>query len=119
MARFVLTPCKLRAEKAVPLEGQAPLCLNWVELTNLLAPSRTRNALATLRRLRVHSYVGLETQAEGAPTNFLFMNDNRSNNMESLLKRKPSLSTQLQALYRVDAAELDSRVEEISSGIPE
>ena len=119
MARFVLTPCKLRADKAVPLTTQEPLLLDWAGLTKLLAPSRSLNALATLRRLRVNSYVGLALQENGAVTNFLFMNDDRSSNMESLLKRKPSLSTQLQALYRVDEAVLDARVEELSSGIPE
>lgn len=117
MARFVLMPCRIREDRMVP-DAEEPKVLDWAQVSLLLAPSRSPSALMTLRRMRVNSYVGLLKQPSGAITNFLFQNDDKSNDLSWLLKRNPALASQLQALYRVDEATFDSRVEELSTGTP-
>ena len=117
MARFVLMPCRIREDKMVP-DAEEPVVLDWPEVTKLLAPSRSHNALMTLRRMRVLAYVGLMKQPNGTVTNFLFQNDDKSNSIAWLQKKQPGVEKQIQALYRVDEALFDSRVEELQTGTP-
>ena len=131
MARFVLVPCRIREDKVVA-DGD-PLELDWPKAAALLAPSQTFEALSTLRRMRVNAYVGLvkkepppgsskqtiEQAKNAPPTNFLFVNGNpNSASIGWLLKKNPELITQVKALYRVDVAIFDAKIEEHSSGEP-
>lgn len=130
MARFVLVPCRLREDRIIA-DGD-PLDLDWPKMTALLAPSKSHEALMTLRRLKTNTYVGLlkepqrpgmgKTAAQAAlaapPTNFVFQNrDPNSNHIGWLLKKKPAFPETLKALYRVDVAAFDAKFEE-SSGEP-
>lgn len=117
MARFVLTPCRVREDRMVP-DGEA-VVLGWSEVAALLAPSRSQSALMTLRRMKPLSYVGLvKNPTTAAVTNFLVQNDDKSNSLKMLLKFNPAIVTQLVSLYRVDEVSLDAKVEEISTGEP-
>ena len=135
MARFVLTPCRLREDRLVP-DGE-PIELDWPKVAALLAPSRSYEALMTLRRMSTNAYVGLKMKplpigvyipperkaavnAERAkqPVNFLFLTPDRSNEIGWLLKKSPSFLDDLLKVYRVDVALYDAKVEEHSSGEP-
>ena len=126
MARFVLTPCRIREDRVVP-SGE-PVEMDWPKIAKLLAPSQTSNALMVLRRMRVNAYIGLlkhPTDAlgtarphKGPPTNFLFQNQDKGNGIGWLLKRNPNFPEQVELLYRVDEATFDARFEEHSSGVP-
>jgi hypothetical protein len=131
LPRFVLRPCHIRAEKVVP-DGD-PIELDWPKLVALLAPSQTYDAQMTLRRMKTNAYVGLlkrplpkgsppakvREHESAPPTNFLFYNvDATSNDITWLLKRIPDLPDILKALYVVDVALFDTKIEEHSSGEP-
>ena len=116
MARFILTPCHLREDRVVP--SGDPVELDWPKLAALLAPSRTQNALMTLRRMKVDQYVGLVKQANGGTTNFLFQSPDRTNDIAWLLKKDPAFPTRLDVIYRCELAQLDAKIEEFSSGVP-
>lgn len=130
MARFVLTPCHIREDRVVP-SGDA-VELDWPKVAALLAPSQSPQALTTLTRMRTNSYVGLlrptkvpqQTKVlpsralEPVPTNFIFLNDNRGNEIGWLLKRQPDFPDRVEQIYRVDVALFDTKIEEHSSGEP-
>lgn len=117
MARFVLTPCRIRENRVVAFDD--PLTLDWPEVTKLLAPSRSHPAMMTLRRLRVNAYVGLyKAQPKRPQTNFLFQNVSRSNEIDWLLKKNPDFPDRIEAIYRVDEAAFDTKFEEFSTGEP-
>lgn len=135
MARFVLTPCRIRADHVVP-DGE-PLELDWPQVAALLAPSRSYEALMTLRRMSTNAYVGLKmrplptgvyvplerkeavnAERKKLPVNFLFQSPNRGNEIGWLLKRSPSFVEDVISVYRVDIALFDAKVEELSSGEP-
>jgi hypothetical protein len=111
--------------------------MNGPKVAALLAPSRTYEALMTLRRMSTNAYVGLKMKplplgtfvpperreavnAERAkqPVNFLFLSPDRGNAIGWLLKRSPSFAEDLLSVYRVDVALYDAKVEEHSSGEP-
>ena len=116
MARFILTPCHLREDRVVP-SGDA-VELDWPKLAALLAPSRTMNALMTLRRMKVDQYVGLVKVPTGGTTNFLFQSPDRTNDIAWLLKKDPTFPATLDVIYRCELAQLDAKMEEFSSGEP-
>lgn len=124
MARFVLTPCHIREDRVVP-DGEA-VELDWPKVAAMLAPSQSPQALTTLTRMRTNSYVGLVRQAKAhpaapvspLPTNFLFMNSDRGNEIGWLLKKQPDFAERVEKIYRVDVALFDSKIEEHSSGEP-
>lgn len=131
MARFLLTPCRVREDRVIA-DGD-PVELDWPKMTALLAPSKSLEALMTLRKLKTNTYVGLLKHAPhpglgrqtaqaalvAPPTNFVFQNkDPNSNNIGWLLKKMPTFSDSLKAFYRVDVAAYDAKFEE-SSGTPE
>lgn len=116
MARFILTPCRIREDRVVP--DDEPVELDWPKLASLLAPSRSHQALMTLRRLKVDQYVGLVKQPDGSSTNFLFQSPDHTNDIGWLLKKNPAFPKQLDVIYRVELAQLDAKIEEFSSGEP-
>ncbi len=117
MARFVLTPCKLREDRMVP-SGAPVLTLDWAQLAAKLAPSKANIALMTLRRLRPTAFVGLlkAVPPKTGVSNFVLMNADRENKIGWLLKKQPDFPDRLVDLYLVEEALFDARMEEISSG---
>ena len=116
MARFILTPCHIREDRVVPSDEAVEL--DWPKLAALLAPSRSHQALMTLRRLKVDTYVGLVKQPDGGTTNFMFQSPDHTNDIAWLLKKDPTFPTKLDVIYRVELAQLDAKIEEFSSGEP-
>lgn len=115
MARFVLTPCHVRADRVVPSDAET-VEVDWPDLVALLAPSKTLSALNTLMRLRPSAYVGVLRSPKA--TNFLFVNTDKGNEIGWLLKRQPDFPDRLDKIFRVEVALFDSRIEEYSSGEP-
>jgi hypothetical protein len=133
MARFVLTPCRIRADHVVP--AGEPQELDWPGVAALLAPSRSYEALMTLRRMSTNAYVGLRmrplppgvyipaerkeavnAERKKLPVNFLFQSPDRGNEIGWLIKRSPTFVDDVLSVYRVDVALFDAKVEELSSG---
>lgn len=119
MASFKIQPCKLRAGWLVPTKDP-PLVLNWRELCARLAPSRDLRALQTLQLVQLGSYVGLVIGPNGARTNFVLTNTDRSGNLGVVLTRDPSFESRLVEVYRVEAVKWDARVTEhgLVKGVP-
>lgn len=117
MARFILTPCRIREDRIVP-SGDA-VEMDWPQLVAAFAPSRTLLALNTLTRLRASSYVGLlKGQGNALPTNFFIQNDNKTNVFGWLFAKRPDIPERVECVYRVDEALFDAKIEESSSGAP-
>lgn len=119
-----LQPCKLMVLRNEDSQVQAarfvsrdeePLVLSWSGLCGLLAPSRERQALVNLRMLQQGAFVGLTKQATGLLSNFIFLNQDRSNRVEWYLKRDPTFEQRLHVVYRVVGAQWESTVTEFST----
>lgn len=110
MARFALTPCKLRADRFVPQDGD-PIDLDWRTLCERLAPSRSRTALITLRQVQQGAYVGL-VRGPGGPRTFLLANADRSGDLTGILKKDPSFADRLLEVWRVDQVKWDCKTTE-------
>jgi hypothetical protein len=115
-ARFVLQPCQLFAGHFISSREEEPLTLDWASLCSMLAPSQERQALVNLRMLQTNAFVGLtKNPLDGSLKNFIFLNQDRSNKAEWFLKRDPSFEQRLHRVYRVDEAQWESVVTEVSS----
>lgn len=111
MATFKLTPCKLRDGWLVPKKDSALVETDWAGLVQLLAPSRSYNAVKTLRiGVRPSAYVGLVRQPNGAVTNFVVRNMDLSGDIRGLVKNDPTFSSRFVSAYRVEDAAWDSQV---------
>lgn len=114
MARFVLQPCRLRAERLVPDRNAAPLELDWAALCQQFVPSQSREGLMNLRRLQPGCYVGLADNPQtGRVGNFVFMNANRTGDLRWVVKRDQSLTSRIRSVFRVEQAEWDHTFEEL------
>jgi len=118
MARFVLTPCKLRETWLVPQKNQPPIILTWPELLARLAPSRDARAVGNLQFLQPQSFVGLLQNQSKTPSNFVMTNADRSGSVERVLKRDPTFAGRLVEVFRVEEATYDSRMTEIPGTTP-
>jgi len=119
MARFVLTPCKLREMWLVPQKNQPPIILTWPELLKRLAPSRDPRAVGNLQFLQPQSFVGLlHHPLSKTPSNFVMTNADRSGSIERVLKRDPTFAGRLVEVFRVEEAEYDARMTEIPGMTP-
>jgi hypothetical protein len=115
VARFVLSPCKLRESRLVAQKGESPVTLNWPELCKLLAPSRDPQAFQVLQLLRAQAFVGLTKHPRGnGVTNFVLLNADRSGDLKQILKRDPTFGDRLESVYRVEEARWDASVKEAS-----
>lgn len=114
MARFVLQPCRLRAERLVPDRNAEPLELDWAALCEQFVPSHSREGLLNLRRLQPGCYVGLADNPQtGRVGNFIFLNADRTGDLRWVLKRDQSLTSRIRAVFRVEMAEWDHTFEEL------
>lgn len=118
MARFVLQPCHLREGKFAPIKGSTPKTFNWPELVEALAPSKEARAKITLRRMQPGSYVGTAKDRFDAKVvrNFLLVNQDRSPQLEWVLRKDPGFEDRLLSVYRVDEVKWESVVHEFESG---
>jgi hypothetical protein len=121
VAKFVLHPHKLRADKFVPVKDAEELTLDWPKLKALLAPSGEFPALRNLRNMQVSGFVGTMKDANvpGKVNNFFFLNVDRSANVAWLLKRDPTFEKRLLSAYWVREAAWDSKMEEHATPHPD
>ena len=113
MATFKLTRCKFRDGWLVPKKGELQVEVDWNGLVSILAPSKSYDALKTLRvGVAPNAYVGLVRQPTGAVTNFAIRNVDLSGDVRVISKRDPTFQTRLVDAYRVDYAQWDASVQE-------
>ena len=112
MSKFVLRRCHVRDGILAPTKDQEALTVDWPKLTEMLAPSKTREALMTLKSLRVGAFVGLTKKKQGSISNFMLLNQDRSATLEWVLKRDPEFEAKLLEAYRVDEIVWDSSIVE-------
>jgi hypothetical protein len=114
LARFVLTPCKVRVDRFVPVKGAEPLVLDWGQLKALIAPGGFEE-IRKLKRLQVGAYCGLVTRAKTAgptPATWVLLNSDRSGKIDWILKNDPAFEHRVVQSYRVDEAKWDAGVSE-------
>lgn len=117
MAHFILQPCHLREGKFAPIKGTSPKVFTWAELVEALAPSKETRARMTLRRMQPGAYVGTAKDRNDAKMvrNFLLVNQNRSSQLEWVLKKDPTFENRLISVYRVDEVKWEGVVHEFDT----
>jgi len=121
LARFVLQPCHLREGRLAPIKGAAPVVFNWVELVAALAPSKEPRAKMTLRSMQPGAYVGTvsDTVDSKVIRNFILVNQDRSAQLDWVLKKDPGFERRLISVYRVDDVKWEAAVREFDTpGLP-
>jgi hypothetical protein len=119
MATFKLTPCKLRDGWLVPKKGEQPLEMDWKQLREALAPTRSLLALRNLRiGMQPNAYVGLLKQPNGLTTNFVVRNTDLSGDLRRMVRQDPLLAQRLIAAYRVESVQWDDKVIEPATTKP-
>jgi hypothetical protein len=113
MARFLLLPCKIRADKVVPLRNVLPEEFAWEELVKRFVPSKRVEGLQTLSRLERNAFVGIIRHPKtGEPSCFLLLNPDRSGQIGWLLKQDATVLDRIASIYRVELAEYDRVIQE-------
>lgn len=117
MAQFTLQPCHLREGKFAPIKGATPKVFNWTELVETLAPSKDPRARMTLRRMQPGAYIGTAKDRLDAKVvrNFLLVNQDRSPQLEWVLKKDPGFEDRILSVYRVDEVKWESVVHEFDT----
>lgn len=121
MARFVLQPCRLREGRLTPIKGAKAVVFNWVELVAALAPSKEPRAKMTLRSMQPGAYVGTvkDPLNPNVVRNFILVNQDRSAQLEWVLKKDPGFENRLVDVYRVDEVKWEAVVHEFDTpGLP-
>lgn len=115
---FVLTPCKLREDRIVPVKDTPTLLLDWNGVLAKLAPNRQPSAMTNLRRMDKGSFIGLARDGKTSQVrNFILKNVDRSDKVDWLLAKDPSFPDRLVEVYRVEVANWETTVSE--TGTPE
>jgi hypothetical protein len=113
MAKIHLIPCKLRADRLVPVKEGEVLVLTPTELMKKFRMDpANRLHQATMKLLSPLSYIGL-TQHVLRPkevTHFYLKNLDLSNDVEWIQKKNPTWSERLQEVWMVDKVEWDAQV---------
>jgi hypothetical protein len=120
VARFVLQPCKLRADRLVPVKGSDTIELTWRELAAKLAPSRDVQALKTLYHAQQGAYLGLVRDPRNPQklVNFCFMAQDRGNSISPIMTRDPSFGRRLVEAYQVIELDKGRRILESKGTVP-
>ena len=116
MIDIVLQPAKLREGKFVILHDEEPLTLDWPQLRDRFAATRTRQGLMLLRMLRAGTFVGTRklVDARVGPTTRTFILDavGRSRSVAGVLRRDPAFATDLQEVFFVQSVQWESQLQE-------
>lgn len=112
MTSLLLTPCKLRNDRIVPVKDVPALRMEWAEIRERLAPSREENALLNLRKLDKGSFVGLLRAKTGEVRNFILKNPDRSDTVDWLLEKDPTFPERLIEVFRVEEANWEASMSE-------
>lgn len=112
MSDFVLRPAYLREGKFVPDREALPVEMDWSEVVQRLAPSRSQLGLLILRRVHPGMFVGTRRRGQ-AVTTFAFDAAGRSRNAAQVLMRDPSFASSVIEVFFVDRARWPMRLQEL------
>lgn len=93
--------CDLRRRRLIP--NNSPQDLNLVEAVGLLAPSKTRRALANVVKLKPGQYIGIK---KSDSSNFVIVNPTRDGDIRWLLSERPDLANEIDSVYLVDGVRI-------------
>lgn len=113
VSKFVLKPARLLQTRLVPSKDEKAIELSFPELVTYFARA-DRGEGMKLCGLRQGMYVGLTNSAKmpGRKIIFVLYNENRTGNVDFVLKNDPSFSTRLLEAYRVEEASYDGVITE-------
>lgn len=114
MESFVLQPSHVRGERVVVDKSEAPVELDWHGLCGQFAVSGQWAGRATLRRLQVGDFVGVQN-LDGQRSNFIIRTPGAGRSIRWITNARPLFASEVECLYRVDAAEYDIQVVEAAS----
>lgn len=118
MATFTLLPCKYRDGWLVKRRDATPLTVDWKGLCELVAPSQSKAAYYSLRRLVPSAFVGVVKSAQGRLSNFVVVNPDLSGDIRNIVKQNPNFPSTLSDVYRVESVVWDDVMIEGSPRLP-
>lgn len=117
MPEFVLQPARLRETKFALQRGVNPVTMDWSQLRDRFAPSRSKIALMLLRQIKPGTFVGTRRKGDRVST-FIMDAAGCSRDIGRQLRADPNLVDDIVEVFLVATADWDVRLFEAEMAPP-